>query len=331
MITQVYLYFAAYKQDKLVVKLFILLLFLCDILNTVFDFVYLYDCFVLHFSEVAYLTKVTWVFSTDPPMTGIIAGLVQLFFAWRILVLTSNVYLCGIVVLLALLGIAGGLATAAECGIISQSVQFQRYRDVVTIWLGSARSCDVVITFLLGKHPLLARESISTLVMDREDKKLDSSIQITWLTGSFGPTGIHLIFNMPLSKVYTNSLMSSLSSRQESTTSAPNLLSSANTTAYKHTQYSFARPSQEEEHNTSALNSQARPQFPQGVSSTLLIGRVAAGHARLEDSWRDVVAHFGTQSRNREQINSQDDATQSVMTESDLEVSPERITSRVSE
>ncbi|KAK0469177.1 uncharacterized protein EV420DRAFT_1492868 [Desarmillaria tabescens] len=85
-------------------------------------------------------------------MTGIIAGLVQLFFAWRILVLTTNVCLCGIVVLLALLGTAGGIATAAECGIISQFVQFQRFQDAVTIWLASECSCDLVITFFLVRH-----------------------------------------------------------------------------------------------------------------------------------------------------------------------------------
>ncbi len=30
---------------------------------------------------------------------------------------------------------------------------------------------------------------------------------------SYQPTGLHLIFNLPLSKLYTNSLMSSLNSR----------------------------------------------------------------------------------------------------------------------
>ncbi|KAK0205407.1 hypothetical protein DFS33DRAFT_764983 [Desarmillaria ectypa] len=67
--------------------------------------------------------------------------------------------------------------------------------------------------------------------------------------------------------------------------------------------------------------------FTRGVAPTLLIGRVAAGHARPEDSWQGSVMsslHFGRQSRNSEQMSSQDDATQSVMAENNLEVQPER-------
>ncbi|PBK84706.1 hypothetical protein ARMGADRAFT_1169928 [Armillaria gallica] len=322
MITQVYLYFAAYKQDKLVVKLFVspifvvvdaryitstkvLLLFLCDIINTGFDFAYLYDCFVLHFSEAAYLAKATWVFSTDPAMTGIISGFVQLFFAWRIFVLTSNVCLCGIVVLLALLGTAGGIATAAECGITSQFLEFQRFQDVVTIWLASDCLCDIVITFLLVHH-LHDRRGQKT-GFKRSDDLIDKIIRITVQTGlitslcalvdlitylslvmlillviystrprALQPTGIHLIFNLPLSKLYTNSLMSSLNSRepgQEPAASAPNTLSSVNTAAYKHTPVSFTRPAQD--HNAVALNSRrfldVTPHFGDDISSCLSI------------------------------------------------------------
>ncbi|PBK66346.1 hypothetical protein ARMSODRAFT_1021542 [Armillaria solidipes] len=291
MITQVYLYFAAYKQDKLVVKLFVLLLFLCDTINTVFDFVYLYDCFVLHFSEAAYLAKATWVFSTDPAMTGIISGLVQLFFAWRIFVLTSNLCLCGIVVLLALLGTAGGIATAAESGITTQFLQFQRFQvDAVTIWLASDCLCDIVITFLLVRH-LYDRQGQKT-GFKRSDDLVDKIIRTTVQTGLITslcalvdliiylslPTGIHLIFNLPLSKLYTNSLMSSLNSReprQEPAASAPNTLSSANTAAYKHTPVFLTQPLQEKDHNAVALDSRrfldVTPHSGDHISSCLSI------------------------------------------------------------
>ncbi|KAK0221029.1 hypothetical protein EDD85DRAFT_1028567 [Armillaria nabsnona] len=247
MVTQVYLYFAAYKQDKLAVKLFVgaifvvvgapyitstkvLLLFLCDTINTGFDFLYLYDCFVLHFSEAAYLAKATWVFSTDPAMT-----------------------------------------------------------DVVTIWLASDCLCDIVITFLLVRH-LHDRRGQKT-GFKRSDDLVDKIIRITVQTGLITslcalvdlitylslPTGIHLIFNLPLSKLYTNSLMSSLNSReprQEPAASAPNTLSSANTAAYKHTSVSFTRRSQED-HNAVALHSRrfldATPHSGDDISSCLSI------------------------------------------------------------
>ncbi|KAK0220890.1 hypothetical protein EDD85DRAFT_1028451 [Armillaria nabsnona] len=64
--------------------------------------------------------------------------------------------------------------------------------------------------------------------------------------------------------------------------------------------------------------------FARGVAPTLLIGRVAAGHARPDDSWEGSLMsslHFGQDS---EQMGSQDDITQSVTVDNDLEVPSER-------
>ncbi|KAK0194374.1 hypothetical protein F5146DRAFT_998774 [Armillaria mellea] len=205
MVTQVYLYFAAYKQDKLVVKLF------------VFDFVYLYDCFVLHFCITI---------ATDNMLP----------------ILNRSIFRSR--------PDAGGIATAAECGITPQFVQFQKFQDVVTICYdrrgqktGFKRSDDLVNKII--------RITVQTGLITSVCALVDL---ITFLSL---PSGIHLIFNLPLSKLYINSLMSSLNSReprQEPAASAPNTLSSANTAVYKHAPVSFTRPSQEEDHNAVALN-----------------------------------------------------------------------------
>ncbi len=56
----------------------------------------------------------------------------------------------------------------------------------------------------------------------------------------------------------------------------------------------------------------------------LLIGRVAAGHARPDDSWEGSVMSSLRFGQDSEQLGSQDDATQSVTVNNDLEVPPER-------
>ncbi|SJL10514.1 uncharacterized protein ARMOST_13900 [Armillaria ostoyae] len=61
-----------------------------------------------------------------------------------------------------------------------------------------------------------------------------------------------------------------------------------------------------------------------GVAPTLLIGRVAAGQARPDDSWEGSVMSSLQFGRDSEQMGSQDDATQSVTVDNDLEVPPER-------
>ncbi|KAK0219789.1 hypothetical protein EDD85DRAFT_942044 [Armillaria nabsnona] len=64
--------------------------------------------------------------------------------------------------------------------------------------------------------------------------------------------------------------------------------------------------------------------FARGVAPTLLIGRVAAGQARPDDSWEGSVISSLQFGRDSEQMGSQDDATQSVTVDDDLEIPPER-------
>ncbi|KAK0194504.1 hypothetical protein F5146DRAFT_1036160 [Armillaria mellea] len=63
--------------------------------------------------------------------------------------------------------------------------------------------------------------------------------------------------------------------------------------------------------------------FARGVAPTLLIGRVAAGHARPDDSWEGSAMSSLQFGRDSEQIGSQDDATQIVTVDIDLEVPSE--------
>ncbi|PBK63205.1 hypothetical protein ARMSODRAFT_546261 [Armillaria solidipes] len=64
--------------------------------------------------------------------------------------------------------------------------------------------------------------------------------------------------------------------------------------------------------------------FTRGVAPTLLIGRVAAGQARPDDSWEGSVMSSLQFGRDSEQMGSQDDATQSIIVDNGLGVPPER-------
>ncbi|KAK0454000.1 uncharacterized protein EV420DRAFT_614827 [Desarmillaria tabescens] len=61
-----------------------------------------------------------------------------------------------------------------------------------------------------------------------------------------------------------------------------------------------------------------------GVAPTLLVGRVAAGHARSDDSWQGSVMsslHFGTtHSRNNDQPSLEEETLQSIVLEEDLHI-----------
>jgi hypothetical protein len=45
-----------------------------------------------------------------------------------------------------------GIATAVACGIVTQFIEFQKFKVVVILWLGFAALCDVLIAISLVTH-----------------------------------------------------------------------------------------------------------------------------------------------------------------------------------
>ncbi|KIM55389.1 hypothetical protein SCLCIDRAFT_1221229 [Scleroderma citrinum Foug A] len=222
MITQMYLYYSTYKRDHVWVRFFVAFLFLADTVNTLFDFVYIYQSLVNHFGDSQWLATANWVFATDPFMTGFISGSVQLFFAWRIYVLTKNRLVVSAVVLLSVASFLGSVGTTVGTLMTPAFVQFQKFEVIVIIWLACAACADVIIATALVLHLRSHKSGIPAT-----DDVIDRVIRLTMQTGlvtSLWATvnlvlyltissGLHLLFNVPLAKLYTNSLMSSLNAR----------------------------------------------------------------------------------------------------------------------
>ncbi|KAF9046281.1 hypothetical protein BJ165DRAFT_1527394 [Panaeolus papilionaceus] len=212
MITQVYIYFTQYKSDKAWIKIFVAALFAADVVQTIFIFVYLHRTLITSFGDIENLSKADWLFATDPALTGIIASAVQLFFAWRVYVLTKTWIYTFIIFALAMAGGVASIVTAVEVGRTPTFTEFQRFQATVIVWLAAEAVAD-------RKHKSGFK---------RSDMMVDRIIRITVQTGLLtmivasldllffliDPTGTHLLFNFPLCKLYSNSLMSSLNSRR---------------------------------------------------------------------------------------------------------------------
>ncbi|KAK0190299.1 hypothetical protein F5146DRAFT_1193764 [Armillaria mellea] len=240
--TQMYMYLNAYRKDRLWMKIFVVVLFIANVANTAFLCKFLYTSLILNFGDDAYLSRADWVFATDPALTGIIAGMVQLFFAWRVKVLTNNLWLVSIVAVCALAGTGAAIATSFEVGNTPEFVKFQNFKVVVIIWLAAECVSDILISGILVwqlcVHSSLQFGTTSDSRASGQkrrktgfqstDELVDRIIRLTVQTGLItsicaiidlalflsDPTGTHLIFNFPLSKLYTNTMMSTLNSRR---------------------------------------------------------------------------------------------------------------------
>ncbi|PBL01325.1 hypothetical protein ARMGADRAFT_1160541 [Armillaria gallica] len=237
-IAQTYIYMITYqKRDKAWLKALVFFLLVLNVANT--QFAYMYTALITHFEDPAYLVQVTTVFATTAALTGVISCSVQMFFAWRVKILTSNLWLVGVVVATAIAGAIGAIASSVEAVSIGSLLRFQEIKAWVILWLVGACAADILITAILVWHLYGFLRTSSNLAdlffhlgnhktgFQASDELVDRIIRSTVQTGLLtsicaivdlivylvDPTGLHLLFNFPLSKLYTNTLLSSLNSR----------------------------------------------------------------------------------------------------------------------
>ncbi|KAK0202932.1 hypothetical protein DFS33DRAFT_1343735 [Desarmillaria ectypa] len=222
-LVQVYIYMVTYqKRDKLWLKALVLFLLAVNLSNTVTQFIYMYDALIVHFMDPTYLVKVTPVFAITAVFTGVISGSVQLFFAWRVKILTSNIWLVAIVCVTALAGTIGSIGSTVAALKIGTFLHFQDIKDWVILWLVATCAADVLITIILvwylkshktgfrGSDELvdrIIRSTVQTCLITTVCALIDLLVYL------LDPTGLHLVFNFTLPKLYTNTLLSSLNSR----------------------------------------------------------------------------------------------------------------------
>ncbi|KAG6332692.1 hypothetical protein ID866_6399 [Astraeus odoratus] len=150
---QVYLYFTTYKKDRLWIKIFLMLLYLADTLNCALSIFYVYDSLVNHWSDTAYLEYANWAVriyakryllqllkrSNAPVaiLSGVIAGMVQLFFAWRVHVLTKSIIVVLAITVCSMANMAGSLGATVSVSINPAFSNLPDLKPQVTVCLNS--------------------------------------------------------------------------------------------------------------------------------------------------------------------------------------------------
>ncbi|KAB5592810.1 hypothetical protein CTheo_3730 [Ceratobasidium theobromae] len=118
--------------------------------------------------------------------------------------------------------LAAGLATTVGAFIVVDFARFEELRVTICLWLVSSAVADVAITGILTWYLHTHRTGFS-----RTDDLITRLIRVTVQTGLITtiwavadliiflavPNPLHLLFNLPLCKLYSNSLMSALNAR----------------------------------------------------------------------------------------------------------------------
>ncbi|KAI0692564.1 hypothetical protein BC835DRAFT_47564 [Cytidiella melzeri] len=223
MAMQTYMYFSKYKRDNIWLKTFIGVLFIGDTINTAFDIALVYNPVVHKAGDLHALLFADWLSSTDPAVTGIIAFMVQTFFAWRVKVLTGNWFLFAAIEACSFSQLCGGIGVAVSVHFIPEFANFQKFTAAVIVWLAFSAMADVLIAVSLVLYLRNHKTGFSG-----SDDAIDRIIRLTVQTGLItavcaivdliifliNQNTIHLAFNLMLAKLYTNTLLSSLNARK---------------------------------------------------------------------------------------------------------------------
>ncbi|KAJ6586613.1 hypothetical protein B0H10DRAFT_2234356 [Mycena sp. CBHHK59/15] len=239
-IGQVLTYYQICRKDGAWMRYFVLYLFVLETLNTGFDMAMMYQPLILQYGEQ--LDYFPTVFITEPMMVVLVSTPIQIFFAWRIWTITKMVWVPVIITVFAIAALAGGLWTAAKVGLIKEFIHKPELHTSALLWFLSSCVADVLITISLVMT-LSSRKTGFVATDSVIDKIIRTTIQTGLITCAltidnlsaiaanlrvyssvfsildvvcfmvFPHYAINFVWDLALSKLYSNALLSTLNAR----------------------------------------------------------------------------------------------------------------------
>ncbi|KAJ6594871.1 hypothetical protein B0H19DRAFT_1247507 [Mycena capillaripes] len=235
---QVYVYALAFPEDKIVVKALVYSVFFLDLLQTGFATHYAWYVLAGGWGDPAALLSTPWTLATISPLTALVAFLVQLFYLWRIWVISRGQK--RYIPILAIIGLtatasciagwyAGIVLPKGGSGPLAQfnfkrSIKTLELDPAVTTWLAGAMACDIIITITLVVQLALQRNEALVATKRIIHRTIRMAIETGAITSVAVTIELALILNaqtttwyfmlgLIITKIYSNSLLASLNSR----------------------------------------------------------------------------------------------------------------------
>ncbi|THH32213.1 hypothetical protein EUX98_g1998 [Antrodiella citrinella] len=218
---QVYLYYIAFPSDHRGLKCVVAAIFLLEVTQTV---LLTHDAFRVYASgwgNAIELNSIGLYWLNIPVLSGFISALTQLFYAWRIRILSRSYYaagaICTVAIVQGVIEIYDGVI-CLQAGSLSKLPQSEASK-VFVVWLAMSCACDVMITgsmfFYLqrAKKAILVKKTSNLLTrliaLTVETGLLSCTVQLTALI-CFVVADQTLLYTAPVSvtsKLYSNSLL----------------------------------------------------------------------------------------------------------------------------
>ncbi|KAL1938072.1 hypothetical protein VTO73DRAFT_11901 [Trametes versicolor] len=231
--TQTYMYMTRFTRDPWFIRGTVWTLLAIDTAHIAFTWHMVYHYLIRNFSNVSALEDAVWSFSATIVLTAIITVIAHCFYARRILILGGRKWLLPalLILILSVMRLVFGFIAVVQIDNL-KSFQLIKHGTLVTVVIGlsSGTLADCVITgslvYLLRIHKseLSPRCALILLnsILDRitywvvNNGLLTCVVGIAFLITQFAPMPANMVFialHMLLSKLYANSLLATLNSR----------------------------------------------------------------------------------------------------------------------
>ncbi|PFH47743.1 hypothetical protein AMATHDRAFT_66966 [Amanita thiersii Skay4041] len=170
---QIYTYYMAFPKDKLSIKLMVYGIFLLDVIQTVLATHDVFAIFAIGYGMISSLHDIHLIWLTVPILGGLAGCAGQLFFAYRIMLISESILIAGITAALSICTLSAAIYTGIQVYLAKElSVVFQDTRVYIAcgVWNGSGALCDVLIVCVMTYY--LSRKSTAFRSTNRVIAKL---------------------------------------------------------------------------------------------------------------------------------------------------------------
>ncbi|KAJ7745759.1 hypothetical protein B0H16DRAFT_1558164 [Mycena metata] len=230
LVMQIYTYYQLFpKKDVMMLRVLVNFLFLLDVAQTAILTHHGWFTVVTSWSVAANLDIIPWSASMIPIFCGLVSLLVQLFYSWRIWILSPNQVLRGAAILISLIAFvqAGGAISTGFLSMHPPTVEnLRRIHPEITLWLAGSLGVDILVTLCMsyiltrgrrrsGWTPTetLLTKLIHRIIQTGAASAIVAAIDIVMYIG-FPSRNYHFVPAYILGKVYSNSLMLTLNLRR---------------------------------------------------------------------------------------------------------------------
>ncbi|KAJ7501118.1 hypothetical protein B0H11DRAFT_2224950 [Mycena galericulata] len=195
LVGQILTYHQVYKKDPVWIRLFVAFLFFVETSNTALDISMMYQSLILEYGQQPVFLP------TEPLCVVLVSMPIQLFFAWRIHQLTKSLWIPLVISVFAIGSFAGGIWTSAMVQILREFAKKPLLNTPALLWFLASCVADVLITISL------------VITLELGSSAVFSILDVVCFM-ALPRYAVNFVWDLALSKLYSNCLLSSLNARQ---------------------------------------------------------------------------------------------------------------------